>query len=106
MNFKKKKQQIAERRINKLFTDTIVSIKSDYNLAEIQAGRARDFSKKFNIKLGFSQKIFFCHSCKRFIVPGFNSRIRLSKIRKSLNITCLVCGSTYRKIINKSQTYI
>ena len=37
MNFKKKKQQIAEKRINKLFTDTIVSIKSDYNLAEIQA---------------------------------------------------------------------
>ena len=30
---------------------------------------------KFNIKSGYSQRMLFCHKCKRFIVPGFNSRI-------------------------------
>ena len=106
MNIKKKKRQIAENRVSYLVTEVEKSLKDNHNLAEIQAKQAREFSKKFNIKSGFSQRMLFCHKCKRFIVPGFNSRIRLSKIRKSVNITCLCCGFTYRKMINKSQTYI
>ena len=106
MNIKKKNRQIAENRINHLAIEIEKSLKDNRNLAEIQAKQAREFSKKFNIKSGYSQRMLFCHKCKRFIVPGFNSRVRLSKIRKSLNITCFHCGVTYRKIINKSQTYI
>ena len=98
MNIKKKKRQIAENRVDYLSSEIEKSLKHNHNLAEIQAKQARDFSKKFNIKTGFSQRMLFCHKCKRFIVPGFNSRIRLSKIRKSINITCLHCGFTYRKM--------
>ena len=104
MNLKKYKRQLAERRISDLLRNALNSAQDDYRFANIQANRARDFAKKFNIKLRFPDRILFCHNCKRFIVPGFNSRIRLSKIRKSMNITCLFCGFTYRKMIYNSQT--
>ena len=56
MNIKKKKRQIAENRVGYLAIEVEKSLKDNYNLAEIQAKQAREFSKKFNIKSGFSRE--------------------------------------------------
>ena len=104
MNIKTKKKIIAKRRAEQLLQHAIYNTKNDVRFAIIQANIIRNLCTKFNVRLDFSKRMLFCHKCKRFIVPGFNSRIRLSKIRKSINITCLFCGFSYRKMIVNSQT--
>ena len=104
MNIKTKKKIIAKRRAEQLLQHAIYNTKNDVRFAIIQANIMRNLCTKFNVRLDFSKRMLFCHKCKRFIVPGFNSRIRLSKIRKSINITCLFCGYSYRKMIGNSQT--
>jgi ribonuclease P protein subunit RPR2 len=67
---------------------------------------AKKIITKYRLKIPFEYKILFCKNCKRFIVPGKNSRIRLGRSRvKALRITCELCGHTYRKIIKtKAET--
>jgi ribonuclease P protein subunit RPR2 len=67
---------------------------------------AKRIITKYRLKIPFEYKILFCKKCKRFIVPGKNSRIRIGRSRvKALRITCEMCGHTYRKIIKtKAET--
>jgi ribonuclease P protein subunit RPR2 len=61
---------------------------------------AKRIITKYRLKIPFEYKILFCKNCKRFIIPGKNSRIRIGRSRvKALRITCEMCGHTYRKII-------
>lgn len=67
---------------------------------------AKKIITKHRLKIPFEYKILFCKNCKRFIIPGKNSRIRIGRSRvKALRITCEICGHTYRKVIKtKSET--
>jgi ribonuclease P protein subunit RPR2 len=67
---------------------------------------AKRIITKHRLKIPFEYKILFCKNCKRFIIPGKNSRIRIGRSRvKALRITCEICGHTYRKIIKtKAET--
>jgi ribonuclease P protein subunit RPR2 len=67
---------------------------------------AKRIITKYRLKIPFEYKILFCKKCKRFIIPGKNSRIRIGRSRvKALRITCEMCGHTYRKIIKtKAET--
>ena len=104
MNVKIKKRIIAKKRAEELLEYAIYNSKNNVPLSIVQANIIKNLCTKFNVRLDFSYRMLFCHKCKRFIVPGFNSRIRLSKIRMSINITCLFCGYSYRKMIVNSQT--
>ena len=104
MNVKIKKRIIEKKREKQLLEYPIYNSKNDVRLSIVHANIIKNLCTKFNVRLDFSERMLFCHKCKRFIVPGFNSRIRLSKIRKSINITCLFCGYSYRKMIGNSQT--
>ena len=55
---------------------------------------------KIVYRIPYEMKISFCKKCKNFIAPGINSRIRIGRTSlKSIRITCLLCGHTYRKVI-------
>lgn len=63
---------------------------------------AKKIILKYKIKMPFEYRILFCKNCKKFIIPGKDSRIRIGRSTiKALRITCKECGHTYRKIINK-----
>jgi ribonuclease P protein subunit RPR2 len=64
---------------------------------------ARKIISKYKLKVPFEYKILFCKKCKKFIIPGKDSRIRIGRSNtKALRITCKFCNHTYRKIIEKS----
>ncbi len=72
----------------------------DLNLARQQAELARRLMLRFNVRLEWPLKRFYCHGCKRLIVPGVNARVRLAGAgQKVLRLTCLECGHVNRKII-------
>ncbi len=76
----------------------------DLNLARQQAELARRLMLRFNVRLEWPLKRFYCHGCKRLIVPGVNARARLAGGgQRILRITCLECGHINRKIIKRER---
>ncbi len=88
---------LARQRFKTIMDIALKTAKTDLNLASRQAALARRIALKYNLRLPFKTKRFFCHGCKQLIVPGINCRVRLSRRRHILKITCERCGHTYRR---------
>ena len=96
------RKKIALERIYILVKTAISNARSDPNLAEKQANLARRISTRYRIRMPYELRINFCKKCKKFIVPGINSRIRIGRTPlKSIRITCNFCEHTYRKVISQ-----
>ena len=94
------RKKIALERMYILVKTAISNARSDPNLAEKQANLARRISTRYRISMPYELRINFCKKCKKFIVPGINSRIRIGRTSlKSIRITCYFCEHTYRKVI-------
>ena len=94
------RKKIALERMYILVKTAISNARSDPNLAEKQANLARRISTRYRIRMPYELRINFCKKCKKFIVPGINSRIRIGRTSlKSIRITCNFCEYTYRKVI-------
>ena len=94
------RKKIALERMYILVKTAISNARSDPNLAEKQANLARRISTRYRIRMPYELRINFCKKCKKFIVPGINSRIRIGRTHlKSIRITCNFCEHTYRKVI-------
>ena len=94
------RKKIALERMYILVKIAISNARSDPNLAEKQANLARRISTRYRIRMPYELRINFCKKCKKFIVPGINSRIRIGRTHlKSIRITCNFCEHTYRKVI-------
>jgi len=94
------RKKIALERMYILVKTAISNARSDPNLAEKQANLARRISTRYRISMPYELRINFCKKCKKFIVPGINSRIRIGRTHlKSIRITCNFCEHTYRKVI-------
>ena len=88
--------EVAEELLQK----AVSTAGRDPNLAGEQAELARRVMLKFNVRLDWSLKRFYCHGCKRLIVPGVNARVRLAGGgQRVLRLTCLECGHVNRKVI-------
>ena len=88
---------LARQRIERILQVALEVAKTDYELARKEAALARRIALKYNVRLPFSLKRFFCHGCKQLIIPGLNCRVRLSRRAHMLRMTCLMCGHTYRR---------
>ena len=94
------RKKIALERMYILVKIAISNARSDPNLAEKQANLAKRISTRYRIRMPYELRINFCKKCKKFIVPGINSRIRIGRTHlKSIRITCNFCEHTYRKVI-------
>ena len=94
------RKKIALERMYILVKIAISNARSDPNLAEKQANLAKRISTHYRIRMPYELRINFCKKCKKFIVPGINSRIRVGRTPlKSIRITCNFCEHTYRKVI-------
>ncbi len=54
--------------------------------------------KKHNLR-GYPifKRYFYCHACKRMLIPGRSARIRLRHGKPSrIMVGCLKCGAMYR----------
>ncbi|MGI0047719.1 MAG: ribonuclease P protein component 4 [Nitrosotalea sp.] len=89
-------------RMQILIQNALSNARPDPELAERQASLAKRLSTKYRVRMPYELRMNFCKKCKKFIVPGFTSRIRLGRSDvKSIRITCKFCNHTYRKIIKK-----
>ncbi len=99
---KKASKQIATQRVSNII-DTVLKSK-DGSFSDQNVRLAKRIIEKYKIKIPFELKILFCKNCKKFIVPGNESTIRIGRSRlKALRITCKLCGYTYRKILESTK---
>ena len=97
---KNSKKEIATKRIEILFTNAVSNARLEPDLAERQALLAKKIRMKYKIKMPYEIRSSFCKKCKKFIVPGINSKVRIGRSNvKSIRVTCNFCTHTYRKII-------
>ena len=99
---KNSKKEIATQRILILFDNAVSNARNNPKLAERQAQIARKISMRFKIKMPWQIRTSFCKKCKKFIVPGVTSKVRVGRSNvKSVRITCGFCNQTYRKLIDQ-----
>jgi len=55
---------------------------------------ARNISTKYNIKMPLKWRRRFCKNCYKFLKPGQNCKVRLSKGK--VHLKCLECGQMMR----------
>jgi len=90
-------KDLAIQRVEILLDNALKNAKEHMDLAKRQASMAKRLCSKFNIRLPYEKRQLFCKGCKRYIVPGINSIIRLENKPKVIMIKCLECGHVYRK---------
>lgn len=94
-------KQIALQRVRNLIDSALYS-NDEFSQDHIKI--ARRIISKYKLKIPFDYKILFCKNCKKYIIPGKDSSIRIGRSNtKALRITCKLCGHTYRKIIDNSK---
>ncbi|MEO9321056.1 MAG: RNase P subunit [Nitrososphaera sp.] len=102
-----KKKSSRARRIAQERVEILVNHarrEQDTELAERQAATARKIAMRVRIRIPYEHRQLFCKKCKRLIVPGRTSRVRIGRTRvKAIRITCLRCGHIYRKLVQARQ---
>ena len=89
-------------RMQILIKNATSNARSNPELAERQSSLAKRLGTKHRVRMPYELRMNFCKKCKKFIVPGFTSRVRVGRSSvKSIRITCGFCNHTYRKIIKK-----
>ncbi|MEO9365622.1 MULTISPECIES: ribonuclease P protein component 4 [Candidatus Nitrosocaldus] len=87
-----------------LLRNVLDTAKYDPTLAEKQAMLIRRISMRYRIRLPYEVRQLFCKRCKRLIIPGVTSRVRIGRSSiRAIRITCLHCNHIYRKIIDSKQ---
>ena len=92
---KEKRQKIARERIKILMELAEKASHTHPERASRYLELARKIGKRYNVRLPSEYKLKYCKMCGTYRQPGSNSRTRI--VRDRLVITCLKCGSIYRK---------
>ena len=101
---RKVSKRIAAERIEILLNKALEIIRDEPDLAQKYFKLVRKLCMKYKVKPSNKWKLLICKKCKKLIIPGLNSRVRLQKGREPhLTITCLLCGH-FRRIIIKRQS--
>jgi len=95
-------KRLALQRIQRLSNLAMKTLRENPKLAQRYIEIARRIAMRTRLHLPKEYRYFICRSCKRFILPGVNSRVRLQSRRDShVAITCLICGSHMRIPLRK-----
>ena len=96
---------IATERIHILISNALSEVKGGRDkIADHHAYLAKKIAMRLQLRMPYEIRQLYCKSCKRFMTPGKNARVRIGRSTiKSIRITCLNCGHTYHKVIEKQR---
>lgn len=92
-------KKIAKERISVLFCRAAEFFPFDPDTSDRCVALARKISMRHRVRIDRPQKRQFCRHCYRFLVPGENVRIRIT--RGKVVMTCLSCGRQMRIMVKK-----
>jgi ribonuclease P protein subunit RPR2 len=90
-------RKIALERVRALFQFARENIHERPDLAQRYVEVARKIAMRTRLHLPREYRLQVCRHCKRFILPGVGSRVRVQPHREPhVVVTCLYCGGTTR----------
>jgi RNase P subunit RPR2 len=99
---KKESKADATKMARELLQLAIRNSASNLVLAKRQAALARKLLLRFNIRLDWRLRKYYCRGCKQLLVPGLNARVRLGHGKTIIRVTCNECGFMNRRIVPKA----
>jgi ribonuclease P protein subunit RPR2 len=99
-------KELALERIRILICNALESAHTSEIFADKQAQLAKKIAMRSRVRMDYDARQLYCKKCKKFIIPGKSSRVRVGGTNtKSIRITCIMCGHTYRKILQGSKVH-
>ncbi len=99
-------KELALERIRILISSALKLARTSEIFADKQAHLAKKIAMRTRVRMDYDARQLYCKKCKKFIIPGKNSRVRVGGTNtKSIRITCIRCGHTYRKILQGSKVH-
>lgn len=90
-------RKTALDRVKILFGLARIEFRNNPDLAQKYVDIAKKICMRTRLHIPKEFRIQTCKSCKRFIIPGINSRVRIQPRRKPhLVITCFQCNGKTR----------
>ena len=90
-------RKVALERVKTLFQLAHANAHDRPDLAQRYVEMARRVSMRTRIHLPLDYRAQICRHCKKFILPGTSSRIRIQTRREPhIVVTCLYCGGKTR----------
>ena len=89
-------KETVRERVRILFRQAENEFRAHPERSHRYVGMAVKLCMRYNVNMPPELRKRFCKSCKSYLVPGENSRIRTSPAQKAVIVTCLECGSVSR----------
>jgi ribonuclease P protein subunit RPR2 len=89
-------KRIAKERISILFREADKQFKKHPERSKRYVELARKIGMRYKVRIPKNLKRRFCPRCLSYLKPGVNCRVRTSKEKRAVIVTCLVCGSVSR----------
>jgi ribonuclease P protein subunit RPR2 len=90
-------RRIANERVYRLFQLAREMIREDEELAQRYIALARKIAMASRVRIPKEYRRQVCRSCKKFILPGVNCRVRIQQRREPhVVVTCGYCGGHMR----------
>ncbi|MBS7649618.1 ribonuclease P [Candidatus Bathyarchaeota archaeon] len=95
-------REVAINRIKRLFNLAIEMFDERPDLSQRYIEIARKIAMRTRTHLPKENRLLICRYCKRFILPGVTSRVRIQPRREPhIVTTCLYCGKRMRRPLRK-----
>lgn len=75
---KNKEKEIAKRHVSELFLEADKAFSKNPKLSDKYVKKAIEISQKFRLKMPTEYKRRFCKSCKKYLVPSLNCKVRIN----------------------------
>jgi RNase P subunit RPR2 len=100
---KKPSKRAVKERIERLINVALELSSEDLSKREAALLTALKLQKKHNVRgVPLFKRYFYCHRCKRVMIPGRTATIRINSGKvKALAVTCAACKQTYRIPLTK-----
>lgn len=97
-------KDVVRERIMRLFSQAEEESSEHPERSRRYVEMAHRLSMRYNVTIPSGLKRRFCSSCKSYLVPGKNSRVRTSSSQKALIVTCKECGHVTRLPYRKERS--
>jgi ribonuclease P protein subunit RPR2 len=101
------KKERAKKQVEAMLEFALDWASVDINRSEKTLEAAMRIWKKHNLRdYPTFKRYFYCHECKRMLIPGRSAKVRLrpGKVPRII-ISCLKCGSKYKIPLAKSKRH-
>ena len=83
-------KDIAKERVGILIANALKETHANEKIASEQAYLARKIAMRLRVRLNYELRQLFCKKCKKFIIPGRDSRIRIAPLLRKQPSSCCI----------------